>query len=131
MTDPARTGNGGKHHIGRPFRRVDGRAKVTGQTLFADDLSFPRMAYLKLVRSTVPHAQIRGIDFSGAEAVKGYLGSLTGDDMPDPFGILPVSQDEHALCRGKVRMVGDPGCRGRSARRRRSRGSGAARTGRL
>ena len=45
--------------IGKPFRRVDGRAKVTGQTLFADDLVFPRMAFMRLVRSTVPHALIR------------------------------------------------------------------------
>ena len=33
---------------------------------------------------------------------------LTGESMPQTFGILPVSQDEHALCVGKVRMVGDP-----------------------
>src|SRR5262249_30252271 len=25
-----------------------------------------------------------------------------------PFGILPVSEDEHALCTDKVRFVGDP-----------------------
>ena len=33
---------------------------------------------------------------------------LTGDDFPIPYGILPVSHDEHALCRDKVRFVGDP-----------------------
>jgi len=33
---------------------------------------------------------------------------LTGADFPIPFGILPVSQDEHPLCREKVRFVGDP-----------------------
>ncbi|MCP4201045.1 MAG: molybdopterin-dependent oxidoreductase [bacterium] len=95
-------------YIGRPFRRVDGRAKVTGATRFADDLAFPRMCFMKLVRSTVPHAFIRGIDFTKAREVEGFLGSITGADMPEPFGILPVSQDEHALCPDKVRMVGDP-----------------------
>ena len=94
--------------VGKPFRRVDGRAKVTGATRFADDLSFPRMAFLRLVRSTVPHARIAGIDFSAAAAVPGFLGSLTGRDLPTPFGILPVSQDEHALCPDVVRFVGDP-----------------------
>ena len=94
--------------IGTPFRRVDGRAKVTGQTRFADDLSFPRMAHLRLVRSTVPHARIRGIDFSAAEAMPGVLATLTGAEMPNTFGILPVSQDEHALCPDVVRFVGDP-----------------------
>src|SRR4029077_1447089 len=33
---------------------------------------------------------------------------LTGKDLPIPFGILPVSQDEHALALDKVRFVGDP-----------------------
>ena len=28
--------------------------------------------------------------------------------LPIPFGILPVSQDEHALCPDRVRFVGDP-----------------------
>ncbi len=95
-------------HVGRPFRRVDGHAKVTGRTQFADDLSFPRMAYMRLVRSTVPHARIRSIDFTGAREIDGFLGCLTGEDTPNSFGILPVSEDEHALCQGIARMVGDP-----------------------
>src|SRR6266704_507039 len=33
---------------------------------------------------------------------------LTGRDLPIPFGILPVSQDEHTLCVDKVRFIGDP-----------------------
>ncbi len=94
--------------VGQPFRRVDGRAKVTGATRFADDLAFPRMCYLKLVRSTVPHARILEIDLEAARALPGVLGFLTGADLPESFGILPVSQDEHALCPDKVRFVGDP-----------------------
>ncbi|MEE2882376.1 MAG: molybdopterin cofactor-binding domain-containing protein [Planctomycetota bacterium] len=94
--------------IGTPFRRVDGRAKVTGQTRFADDLFFPRMVHMKLVRSTVPHARIVSIDTSKAQKMPGVLAFLTGDSMPVSFGILPVSQDEHALCQDKVRFVGDP-----------------------
>jgi len=97
-----------KNLLGTAFRRVDGRAKVTGTTRFADDLSLPRMCHLRLVRSTVPHGRIVSIDFSEAERVPGYLGHLTGKDLPTPFGILPVSQDEHALCPEIVRFVGDP-----------------------
>jgi len=95
-------------YVGRPFRRVDGRAKVTGATRFADDLHFPRLCYMRLVRSTVPHGRIRSIDFTEARKVPGFLGCLTGVEMPEPFGILPVSQDEHALCQERVRFVGDP-----------------------
>jgi 4-hydroxybenzoyl-CoA reductase subunit alpha len=94
--------------VGKPFRRVDGRAKVTGQTRFADDLQFPRTAHVKLVRSTVPHARIKNIDFSDALAMDGVLGTLVGEETPDSFGIMPVSEDEHALAIGTVRFVGDP-----------------------
>ena len=93
--------------VGKPFRRVDGRAKVTGQTRFADDLHFPRMAYVKLVRSTVPHARIKDIDFSAALAMEGVLGTLVGAETPNSFGIMPVSEDEHALAIDTVRFVGD------------------------
>ena len=94
--------------IGKPFRRVDGRAKVTGQTRFADDVQFPRTAHVKLVRSTVPHARIKNIDFSEALALDGVLGTLLGEELPDTFGIMPVSEDEHALAIDTVRFVGDP-----------------------
>src|SRR5262245_26029679 len=94
--------------VGRARRRVDGRAKVTGQTRFADDLILPRLAHGRLLRSPVPHATIVSIDTSRAEAHPGVLAVLTGRDFPIPYGILPVSHDEHALCPDVVRFVGDP-----------------------
>lgn len=94
--------------IGVPRRRVDARAKVTGQTIFADDIYLPRMAHCKLLRSPHPHARIRSIDVSGALAYPGVYLVLTGKDLPIQYGILPVSQDEQALCVDHVRHVGDP-----------------------
>jgi 4-hydroxybenzoyl-CoA reductase subunit alpha len=94
--------------IGKPRRRVDARAKVMGSLRFADDLSFPRMLYCKLLRSPHPHALLRRVDVSGARTAPGVQLVLTGADFPARYGILPVSQDEEPLCREKVRMVGDP-----------------------
>src|SRR5881628_2920303 len=94
--------------IGTPRRRVDGRAKVTGQTRFADDVMLPRLVHCKLLRSHVPHARIVAIDASRALAHPGVHLVLTGRDFPIPYGILPVSQDEHALATDRVRFVGDP-----------------------
>jgi 4-hydroxybenzoyl-CoA reductase alpha subunit len=94
--------------IGRPRRRVDGRAKVTGQTRYADDVMLPRMVHVKLLRSPVPHARITHIETAEAEASPGVFLVLTGDAFPVAYGVLPVSHDEHALCRDKVRFVGDP-----------------------
>ena len=95
--------------VGHPRRRVDGRAKVTGQTRFADDIILPRMLHCRLLRSTQPHARIvaRRHDASAAQ-VEGVHLVLTGEAFPISYGILPVSHDEHALCRDKVRFVGDP-----------------------
>jgi len=94
--------------IGKARRRVDARAKVTGAIRFADDLSFPRMLFCKLLRSPHPHALLRHVDASRARAAPGVRLVLTGADFPVRYGILPVSQDEEPLCRDKVRMVGDP-----------------------
>jgi 4-hydroxybenzoyl-CoA reductase subunit alpha len=94
--------------IGTPRRRVDGRAKVTGQTRFADDVVLPRMLHCKLLRSTLPHARIVRIDATRARAADGVHLVLTGADFPITYGILPVSQDEHALAVDRVRFVGDP-----------------------
>jgi len=94
--------------IGVPRRRVDARAKVTGQTRFADDIFLPRMAHCKLLRSPHPHARIRNIDVSRALAHPGVYLILTGKDLPIEYGILPISQDERALCVDHVRYVGDP-----------------------
>jgi len=94
--------------VGKAIRKVDATAKVTGATRFADDLFLPRMLYAKLLRSPHPHARITGIDPSKARALPGVKAVLTGRNLPIPFGILPVSQDEHALAIDKVRFVGDP-----------------------
>jgi len=94
--------------IGKAHRKIDAVAKVTGVTKFADDLAFPRMLYCKLLRSTEPHATLVRVDTSAAERLEGVIAVLTGKDLPIPFGILPVSQDEHALCVDKVRFIGDP-----------------------
>ncbi|MBL8768561.1 MAG: molybdopterin-dependent oxidoreductase [Planctomycetes bacterium] len=97
-----------KNSVGKPRRRVDARARVTGQVRFADDLSLPRMLHCRLVRSHVPHAKILGIDASKALARKGVKLVLTGEHFPIAYGVLPVSHDEHPLCNDKVRFVGDP-----------------------
>jgi len=94
--------------IGRARRRVDGRAKVTGQTKFADDIMLPRMVFCRMLRSPQPHARVLRVDTSKADAVPGVLLTLTGSSFTIPYGVLPVSHDEHALCQDRVRHVGDP-----------------------
>src|SRR5258707_14695378 len=105
-----KNGNNGKplNVVGKPFRKVDARAKCTGQTKFADDIFLPRMLSCKILRSHHPHALIKNIDVSKALATPGVVAVITGRDLPIPYGILPVSQEELALCIEKGRFIGDP-----------------------
>jgi 4-hydroxybenzoyl-CoA reductase alpha subunit len=94
--------------VGQPLPKIDAWGKVTGDTRYADDLVLPRMAFGKLLRSPHAHARITRIDTTRAKPVPGVYAVITGADLPRvKFGILPVSQDEEALCSDKVRMVGD------------------------
>ncbi|HZM88613.1 MAG TPA: molybdopterin cofactor-binding domain-containing protein [Blastocatellia bacterium] len=108
MTTDNKYNGGQKKVIGKPFRKVDARAKCTGQTRFADDIVLPRMLFAKLLRSPVPHALIKHIDVSKALKLPGVIAVITGKELPIPYGILPVSEDEHTLCIDKVRFIGDP-----------------------
>jgi 4-hydroxybenzoyl-CoA reductase subunit alpha len=94
--------------IGKPWPKVDALHKCTGEMRYADDVYLPRMLYAKILRSPHAHARIRRIDVSRARALSGVHAVITGQDLPTRFGILPVSQDEEALCVEKVRYVGDP-----------------------
>src|SRR5947209_7335930 len=96
------------HVIGTPRPKVDAYGKVTGRALYADDIMLPRMVYGRLLRSPHAHARILSINARRALELPGVLAVLTGEDLPQKFGILPSSQDEYALAIDKVRYVGDP-----------------------
>ena len=93
--------------IGKRVALVDSAGKTTGQGKYADDLSLPGMLYGKILHSPYPHATIKKIDASRAEALEGVVCVVTGPDAPNKYGILPVGHDETALAVDKVRYVGD------------------------
>src|SRR6201988_2322301 len=94
--------------IGKPLRKIDAMAKCAGETIFADDLNLPRMIYGKLLRSPHPHARVLGINTARALKLDGVFAVITGEEMPEKFGIMPSTQDEEALVTDKARYVGDP-----------------------
>lgn len=57
--------------IGKRVNRVDAVPKVTGQARYTYDVQLPGMLYARIVSSTVPHARIKSIDTSAAEAYPG------------------------------------------------------------
>jgi len=93
--------------IGKPIAMIDAAGKTTGAGKYTDDLSVAGMLYGKILHSPHPHARIKSINTSRAEKLEGVVAVVTGKDAPNPFGILPVGHDEHALALDKVRYVGD------------------------
>ena len=93
--------------IGKPTAMIDAAEKTTGGGKYTDDLSVPGMLVGKILHSPYPHARIKHIDTTRAEVLDGVVAVAIGKDAPNPYGILPVGHDEHALALDKVRYVGD------------------------
>ena len=93
--------------IGSRMRKADSIEKATGRAIFADDIQLPRMAHGRILRSPFPHARIKSIDTSKAEALPGVLAVMTGAEIPTRYGIIPWTPDEQALATDKARYVGD------------------------
>lgn len=93
--------------IGARGRKADSMRKAIGAEIYADDIQLPRMAHGRILRAPYPHARIKSIDTSAAEALPGVFAVITGRDLPTPYCIIPWTPDEHALATDKVRYVGD------------------------
>jgi CO/xanthine dehydrogenase Mo-binding subunit len=94
--------------IGKGVVRVDGLAKVTGKCKYLDDITLPGMLYSKILRSPHAHAKILRIDASQAEKIPGVRAIITAKDIPNiKFSFNQNLADKLALCKDKVRYVGD------------------------
>jgi CO/xanthine dehydrogenase Mo-binding subunit len=100
-------------YIGQSVPRVDALEKVKGEAVFASDMVRPGQAYLKMLMSHRPHALVKRMDTSKAEALPGVLTVLTARDVPcNEFGYY--SYDQPVFCGAsekpytdRVRYVGD------------------------
>ena len=100
--------------VGQSVQRVDAVGKVTGETLYPGDLNFDRQVYMKVLFANRPHAIVREIDTTKAEALQGVLAVFTAKDVPvNEYGL--IVPDQPVLCGpgssnpygDRVRFVGD------------------------
>ncbi|MDP6642793.1 MAG: 4-hydroxybenzoyl-CoA reductase subunit alpha [Rhodospirillales bacterium] len=94
--------------VGVPTPLIDGVDKVTGQAKYTADLDASNALVGKILRSRWSHANIHAIDISAALALPGVSAVLTGEDCLSAFGVLPITENEYALAKGRVRYKGDP-----------------------
>ncbi len=100
-------------YIGQSVPRIDAEAKVKGEAVFASDMVMPGQAYMKMLMAHRPHAIVKRVDTTKAEALPGVLTVLTSRDVPcNEFGYY--NYDQPVLCgpcdkpyADRVRFVGD------------------------
>jgi CO/xanthine dehydrogenase Mo-binding subunit len=86
--------------------------RVSGTIKFTLDVELPEMAHARVVRSTLPHANLVDVDASEALAMPGVITVVTGKTL----GEIPLAshyygegrKDQPIVAIDKVRYVGDP-----------------------
>ena len=100
--------------IGTSQKRLDALDKVLGTADYSGDLSRPDQLIMKMLFAGRPHAIIKSIDTTAAQALNGVLLVLTAKDVPNNQYGLQIP-DQPVLCgpgsgvkfADRVRFVGD------------------------
>jgi len=94
--------------VGESVQRLDIRQKVQGTRKYPQDFNVEGQLHAKVVWSEHPHAVVKRIDTSAAEAVPGVVKVLTYQDVPvNEYGINVHDQPVLVAEGDKVRWVGD------------------------
>lgn len=103
----------GLMYVGKPVKKIDGEALVSGEKVFVEDKVLPGAYVLDVLRSPFAHAYIKNIDTSEAEKVDGVERIITCENCPDIYymqagqGNPEPSPHDRRLFNRKVRHVGD------------------------
>src|SRR5580704_13407656 len=71
--------------IGKPAPRLHGFGHVTGFGQYSEHMSQPGMLFMKTLLSPYPHARIKSIDTSQADAFPGVVSILHSGNLPDMY----------------------------------------------
>ncbi len=107
--------------VGRPAPRIDAVERSTGAAAYTDDVKLPGMLYAQVLRSPHPHARIRRIDTSRAQALPGVRAILTHETTQIVWGagsvaggrqysdqIKKITKHKRPIFSNPVRFVGEP-----------------------
>ncbi len=94
------------NQLGESITRIDARAKVTGDAAYPGDINMPGQLWMKVLFARRPHARLKRLDVSKAQAVPGVVYVFTARDVPvNEFGL--GSKDAPVLVADEVRWVGE------------------------
>ena len=86
--------------------RIDALERVTGQARYTEDVYLPGMLYARVLRSPLPHARVRSIDASAAEALPGVMAILHSKNT-DLIWASGDTRNRRRLFAETARFVGD------------------------
>ena len=89
--------------VGKRPVRPDGVDKVTGRAQYGADVKLNGLFHAKVLRSPHPHARIRSIDTSKAEALPGVKAVITAKDLP----FASLSKEELGGDYGRLKFASD------------------------
>ena len=95
--------------LGRRVRPNQWDERTSGAAVYTTDVVLPGLLEARILRSPHPHADIRSIDTSRAEALSGVAAVITADDLPERtyLHLGEPFRDRFALARDRVRFVGE------------------------
>jgi len=93
--------------VGASVPRMEGRAKVTGQARYVDDMTLPGMLYGATVRSQIPRGKIKQITFSHGIDWNEFV-IVTSADIPGTNCIALIEDDQPCLADGLVNHPEEP-----------------------
>ncbi|HKW71328.1 MAG TPA: xanthine dehydrogenase family protein molybdopterin-binding subunit [Candidatus Dormibacteraeota bacterium] len=98
--------------LGNAVRRREDPRLVSGAGRYVDDFHPEGCLHAAFVRSTLAHAEIRGVNTGVAGGAPGVVAVLTADDLNLParvgFEMVAAVFARPPLARGRVRFVGEP-----------------------
>lgn len=87
-------------YIGKSQRRLDGKAKVTGQAIFGIDVQLPQMLTAVIARPPVGGGKIASFDKAAALSVRGVVAV-----KEIPSGIAVIAEHTYAALRGREALA--------------------------
>ncbi len=90
-------------YVGKPHTRLDGAERVTGQARYTYDVLLPGMLHAKVLRCPYPHARIKRLDTSRAEALPGVRAVVSHLNTPS----IPWYRGRSVIFETELRYAGE------------------------
>ena len=102
--------------IGSPIERLEDLRFLRGRGEYVDDLARPGLLHAAILRSSVAHGRIRGVDVAAARALAGVQYVITAKEIGNPVPRVPMRLQplpdfepfaQPVMAETKVRYVGE------------------------